>query len=254
MRVTVTQLPNTPNELAAAWPNLAAHVQAEKSELVLLPEMIFSPWLAASDQVDPAEWQAAIESHARWMGRLEDLAPAAVLGSRPVVDGDPYNESWLWDIESGLTPAHRKHYLPDEAGFWEATWYRPAPLDFQARAVNGVKVGFMICTDLWFSEHARGYAKQGVHIIANPRATEARTLDKWLAGGRAAAVMAGAYCLSSNHSGRADGVVFGGGGWMIGPDGDVLGVTSDDAPFLTLDIDLNLAEAAKLTYPRDVKE
>jgi N-carbamoylputrescine amidase len=66
--------------------------------------------------------------------------------------------------------------------------------------------------------------------------------------------MAGAYCLSSNHSGSADGVVFGGGGWMIGPDGDVLGVTTDDEPFITLEIDLGAAEAAKLTYPRDVKE
>jgi N-carbamoylputrescine amidase len=41
---------------------------------------------------------------------------------------------------------------------------------------------------------------------------------------------------------------------MIGPDGDVLGVTTDDEPFITLEIDLGAAEAAKLTYPRDVKE
>jgi N-carbamoylputrescine amidase len=254
MNVTVTQLPNAPTELEAAWPALVAHVAEQASELVLLPEMIFSPWLAASKTADPAQWEASIASHARWMGRFEDLAPAAVLGSRPVLDGAPHNETYLWDVDGGLTRAHRKHYLPNEAGFWEAEWYRPAPLDFRARSLNGALIGFMVCTDLWYTEHARSYAKQGAHIVANPRATEATTVDKWLVGGRAAAVLSGAYCLSSNHSGETDGVRFGGAGWIIDPDGAVLAVTSDDAPFITLEIDLAKAEAAKRTYPRDVQE
>jgi len=48
-------------------------------------------------------------------------------------------------------------------------------------------------------ERARAYGKVGVHLIVNPRATERSTLDKWLTGGRAAAVIAGAFCLSSNR-------------------------------------------------------
>jgi N-carbamoylputrescine amidase len=42
-------------------------------------------------------------------------------------------------------------------------------------------------------------------------------------------------------------------GWIIGPEsGDVLGVTSEGLPFLTLEIDLAAADLAKSTYPRYV--
>ncbi len=113
----------------------------------------------------------------------------------------------------------------------------------------------MICSDLWFAEHARGYARQGVHILANPRATERSSVDKWIAGGRAIAVMSGAFCLSSNRAGAGQGgVEFGGGGWVIDPNGNLLGLTTDAQPFVTVEIDPALAEAAKKTYPRDVKE
>jgi N-carbamoylputrescine amidase len=113
----------------------------------------------------------------------------------------------------------------------------------------------MICSDLWFGEHARGYARQGIHILANPRATEAQSLEKWIAGGTALAVMSGAYCISSNRAGAGQGEVsFAGGGWVIDPDGKLLARTSEAQPFVTVEIDPARAEAAKHTYPRDVKE
>ena len=48
------------------------------------------------------------------------------------------------------------------------------------------------------------------------------------------------------------GIRFGGEGWVIDPDGKVLGVTSEAEPFLTVDIELEDAVRAKGTYPRDV--
>jgi N-carbamoylputrescine amidase len=79
---------------------------------------------------------------------------------------------------------------------------------------------------------------------------------KWLAGGRAAAVMSGAFCLSSNRSGiDATGFEWGGHGWIIEPEeGDVLAVTDRGQPFVTVDIDLAVADTAKRTYPRYVTE
>ena len=100
---------------------------------------------------------------------------------------------------------------------------------------------------------AREYATQGVHLLVCPRATPAPTTDKWIAGGRAAAVVAGAYCLSSNFNGFCcPELDFGGTGWIIGPDGDLLGLTSAQKPYLSLEIDPAAAEAAKKTYPRYV--
>jgi N-carbamoylputrescine amidase len=257
IKVTVVQLPDPTPELEAAFAALVEHTKREKPDLVLLPEMPFYPWVGYTDQVDPAAWQAAVDAHEEWLSRLPALGAAAVLGTRPVLDaGVPFNDAFVWQAGSGAQFAHRKHYLPNEPGFWEATWYRPsADARFEAAEAGGLKVGFMICSDLWFGEHARGYARQGIHILANPRATEAQSVEKWIAGGTALAVMSGAYCISSNRAGAGQGgVSFGGGGWVIDPDGKLLARTSAAQPFVTVEIDPARAEAAKLTYPRDVKE
>ena len=59
MKVTVCELGNDSDALAQDWQSLVAHVKSEASDLVLLPEMPFHPWVAQIDQVDPTVWQAA---------------------------------------------------------------------------------------------------------------------------------------------------------------------------------------------------
>ena len=75
-----------------------------------------------------------------------------------------------------------------------------------------------------------------------------------MAGGRTAAVVSGAFCLSSCFGGRDRyGMQWAGRGWIIEPEeGDILAVTSRSQPFITLDIDLQVADRAKQTYPRYV--
>lgn len=70
MKVTVCELANDLNELAGDWEALVRHVRSEASDLVLLPEAPFHPWIARTDHFDPAVWQASVEAHDRWMGRL----------------------------------------------------------------------------------------------------------------------------------------------------------------------------------------
>lgn len=235
----------------AEWSRLVGHVAREQSELVLLPEMPFFPWIAAAKPFELQKWDASVEDHERWVARLSELAPAGVLASRPVAQRR--NEGFVWDSQ-GYRGVHDKYYLPDEEGFWETTWYERGEPNFIAAATMSIKVGLAICTELWFTEHARNYAQQGIHLLACPRATELATIDKWIAGGRAAAIMAGAFCISSNRSGEGSGIHWGGNGWVIDPDGEVLGLTSSEEPILTLDLDLEKAEAAKETYPRYVSE
>ncbi len=223
----------------------------EQSELVLLPEMPFFPWIAAAKPFELHKWEESVEEHESRVARLSELAPATVLASRPVAQRR--NEGFIWDSQ-GYRGVHDKYYLPDEEGFWETTWYERGEPNFTAAATTSIKVGLAICTELWFTEHARHYAQQGIHILACPRATELATVDKWIAGGRAAAIMTGAFCISSNRSGEGSGIHWGGNGWVIDPDGEVLGLTSSEEPILTLDLDLENAEAAKETYPRYVSE
>jgi len=255
MKATVCELPDDRAEFSAAWESLCEHTRENNSNLVLLPEMIFSGWLAATKEENVAAWNRSIEEHLDWIERLPELGARVVAGSRPaVVEGARQNLAFVWSQESGLRDVHAKRYLPNEPGFWEAEWYRRGPDEFSAVESEMGKTGFLICTELWFSRHARDYGQDGVQLLLCPRATESRSVEKWVVGGRTASVVSGAYCLSSNRSWKGtEGSQVTAAGWIIEPiNGEVLGRTTAEKPFLTLDIDLAEADRAKLTYPRDV--
>ena len=194
MKVTVCELSNEPVGFERDWQGLVSHVKAEASDLVLLPEMPFYTWPAWSKQKDNNTWKASVEAHDQWMPRLAEFAPAAVVGTRPVIkDSRFFNEGFIWEPASGYHSAHVKYYLPNEEGFWEANWYERGNEEFSLYQVNQIKIGFLICTELWFNAHARDYARQGIHLLVCPRATPGSTVDKWIAGGRTAAVVSGAF-------------------------------------------------------------
>jgi len=254
---TVCELPNEPEPFEVVWQGLVAHVAEHRSDVVVLPEMPFSPWIAATDDLDPAVWAKAVALHDEWLLRLAELGEATVVGSRPVtLDRRRLNESFAWHAVHGYQKTHYKYYLPDEPEFWEATWYERGEKQFDAAETANGTMGFLICTELWFTEHARTYGRQGAQMLICSRSTEASTTEKWIVGGRAAAVMSGAFCLSSNRGGvDARGHAWGGHGWIIEPDqGTVLGTTSAKRPFFTLEIDLSEADQAKIKYPRYVGE
>ena len=252
LRVTVCELECESSALERGWSGLVAHVREHASELVLLPEMPFFPWFPAVRAYDAATWQRAVDAHDRSIERLSNLAPAVVLGTRPINrESARYNEAFAWQADHGYRVVHHKSYLPDEEEFWEASWYHAGDKSFVPVEVGAARVGFQICTELWAMEHARLYGKAGVHVIACPRGTPHSSLDKWVAGGQVSAVVSGAFVLSSNRV-TPPGTVpsLGGRGFIIGPESDVRARTSRQEPFATADIDLGEAERAKRTYPR----
>lgn len=251
MRVTVTELPHEPWALEAAWADLCRHTAGEGSELVLLPELAFVEAVWERPQVDPERLAEIERLSERWMKRLPELGAPAVVGARPRRLGThTFIEAFLWTNSDGaLTPLRRKHFLPDEAGAWEARWFAQGEPDFPTFQAGELTFGVNICTELWALETFSGYAARGgLQAILSPRATGAATLDKWLAVGRVAAVRSGAYSLSSN---RVDPTgTYGGGGWVFDPDGRLLATTRDEVSFATVEIDLARAAAARETYPR----
>lgn len=253
MRITICQLTNIGGILPEEWDALAHHVAEEESDLLLLPEMPFSRWLAADFTVVREQWDDAVAEAEEWLGLLPDLSPTRVAGTRPCApDGRSLNRGFVVG-DDGVRDVHDKHYLPNESGFWERRWYEPAEASFAAFDVAGARAGMLICTEMWFFEHARSLGRDGVDLLLVPRATPHESLDLWLAAGRSAAVTAGAFCVSSNlYRGRGGPADLGGLGWVIDPDGEVLAVTDQAEPFATVEVDLAEAIAAKDTYPRYV--
>lgn len=257
LRVAVCQLDNRSGHRADALAALGRHVAETAAELVVLPELPFSAWLAAAREPDPEAWSASVAEHDAAIARLDELGAPAVVGSRPTVepDGKRHNAAFVWTPEQGAARVREKRYLPDEPGYWEASWYDRGELSHATCTVLGATVGVLLCTDLWFLEQAREYARAGTDLLCLPRATPHTSLSRWLAGGQVAAMCSGAYCLSSNQwDPDGSGTDCGGLGWVVGPDGDVLATTSPAQPFVTVEVDLEVARQAKSTYPRYVLE
>ncbi len=257
LTVTVTQWDARPASYEAQFDALCRHLAAHPCDLVLLPEMPFDQWLCAQETPDPARWAEAVQAHQAWQERLAAL-PATLVSTRPIIAADGRRLNRAYALTGGrCVDIHDKYYLPCEPGFWEAHWYDRGDGTFQPVRLGPALVGVQICTEMWFQAEARAYMKAGIDLVCVPRATGPGSLDKWLAGGRAAAVVAGAYCLSSNLwlpaevQGPED---LGGMGWIIDPDGEVLATTSRDQPFRTLSLDLTTARQAKASYPRYVRD
>ena len=257
MNVTVCQIDSRGGYLEEMMAGLAAHCREQSADFLLLPEMCFSEWLAADPEPDASKWHRAVEDHRRHIEQHTDFGVKAILGTRPIVrkNGSFRNEAYLWTPNRGAQAVHEKYYLPDEDGYWEHTWYDRGERCFDICRALGMRIGVQICTEMWFFEWARHYAASRADLLCVPRATPHGSLRKWLAGGQAAAVCAGAYCLSSNLwfpvGSNAD---CGGLGWIISPEGDVLAETSGEQPFATVPVDLALARTSKSTYQRYVPE
>jgi N-carbamoylputrescine amidase len=253
--VTVCQLRDERDAFETDWAELCAHTRRVRSELVLLPEMPFARWFAAVREFDARAWREAMEAHRRWEQRLDELGAPVVIGTRPVErNGRRLNEAFAVVPPTPARGVHEKRYLPDEEGYWEASWYERGDGVFDPIEVCGATLGVQICTEMWMLDVSRQYGLRGADVIAVPRATPAMSRERWLVGGRAAAIVSGTYCISSNRSGVSTAQDdFAGVGWIIDPDGEVLGVTLDTDPFVTCDLDLRRAAEAKVTYPRYVR-
>lgn len=109
MKITVCELPNDFTVFEHTWEQLVAHVSNNTSEIVLLPEMPFSPWLAQSNQFDARLWAEAVENHLTWIARLEELYPAVVISTRPVYSGETRNNlGYIWEQGTGMQDVHAK--------------------------------------------------------------------------------------------------------------------------------------------------
>lgn len=238
------------------WQLLARRVRWAKPDIVLLNEMPFGPWISAGKEPDPVLVRSSCALHEQGLALLQELGAPVVLGTRPIkCDGRLVNEAFVWSEASAIQGVHTKQYFPNEAGYYEARWFEAGERHFRVAQAGGLGVGFLICTEVMFNEHARHYGRQGAHLIAVPRAVGGGSLARWLTAIRMAAIVSGCYVLSSNRSGvDATGQRFGGRGWIVEPSGEMVAQTSSASPVVCYEIDLNSVSGAQREYPCYVPE
>jgi len=212
-------------------------ISENSGDIVLLPELPAYPWFAKYSKFNKRIWNEALKAHDDLIAKLGEIA---VVSTRPT--RQRLNQAFLWNGE--YVPIRSKYYMPNEEGFYERRWFDKGDREAKVVEWNGIRLGVLICSEVFFQELAREYAKLGVHVIFVPRATQA--IKRWLIALKMTAIVSGAFVASSNRYDNG----FSGRGWIISPEGDVLASTSQKKKFVTVDVDVDEAERAKRTYPR----
>jgi N-carbamoylputrescine amidase len=252
IRVSVVELPDNRDRFELAWPALLQHVSFAESDVVVLPELPASSWFGVTSSFDQSRWGRIVAAHDELVSRLDAFGSAIVIGSRAANVGDKrQNVAFVWSKESGLVDLHPKAILPEEPGFHEQSWYHPGTDDLKVVEVRGISIGVLLCSELMHTERARKLGNSGAAIIGVPRATGDH--QRWQIASQMAAIASGAFVLTSNRSGQAQGdpsVIFGGRSMIVDPDGAILAETGRDKSFASASIDLGASRTARTTYPR----
>ena len=110
-------------------------------------------------------------------------------------------------------------------------------------------VGFQLCSEMMFTEHAQDMGFDGAHLVVQPGRADMLRVGGSLR--KMSAIASGGYVASANRrSLRRD--HFAGGSWVLSPDAHALYETTKERPFAPAEIDLAVAERTKLEYPRDL--
>ncbi|WP_137927058.1 carbon-nitrogen hydrolase family protein [Cupriavidus sp. 2SB] len=238
----------------AAWETIRRTVALSHADILVTNEMPFGPWLAESQSFDKDAARRSVDLHHEALSALSRLEVGAVISSRPIFVGERLtNEAFV--VEGGVVrPIHRKQYFPQEEGWYEEAWFARDRDRFECIQVGQLRVGVLLCTELFFNENARHYGRQGADLIVVPRAS-GKGVEAWQTATMMAAIVSGAYVVSSNRAGHTPGgLMFGGTGLASTPDGLLISRTSSTDSLVVIDVDLEWSSTQKAAYPCYVNE
>lgn len=136
------------------------------ADLIFYGELTVSGYPPEDLVLKPAFQQACREALTGLAKDTADGGPAMLVGSPWKADGKLYNGLFL--LADGRIAAERfKHDLPNYGVFDEKRVFTAAPLQGPIN-FKSVRLGAMICEDLWFPEVSECLAESGAEILMVP--------------------------------------------------------------------------------------
>lgn len=232
-------------------PRLIARLEdvAERgARLAILPELPLNGWAPATPDRDEGDSEEVGGPRELSLRAAAQNAGVAVIGGHIVLDpsGRRFNEALLVNASGEVVLRYWKAHLPDEPGFHEVDHYEPGDRS-PGVARWDLAVGVQVCSDVNRPEGTHLLAALGAELVACPRATEAKTWDRWRTVLVANAMTSCVWVASVNRPAPECGVLLGGPSLLVAPDGEV--VVESDQTVVISDLDRERLAQARLGYP-----
>ena len=188
------------------------------ADLVVPGELALSGYPPEDLVLKPAFLDALAEAVDAIAAATADGGPAVLVTTPWRVDGRIYNAALLAD--TGKVVATRLKYdLPNYGVFDEKRVFAAGPMPGPI-AFRGVRLGVMICEDMWTADVTETLEESGAELLIVPNGSpfEHDKLDQRLNLAVARVVESGLPLVYVNQIGGQDEIVFDGGSFVVGVD------------------------------------
>lgn len=249
---------------------MARDAAAQGASLIVLQELHLGPYFCQSEDTSffnlaepiPGPSTERLGSLARELGAV---LVASLFERRTA--GLYHNTAVIFERDGSIAGKFRKMHIPDDPGYYEKFYFTPGDLGFHPVETSAGKLGVLVCWDQWFPEGARLMALRGADMLIYPTAIgwtpsepeddKARQRDAWQLAQRGHAVCNGLPVLSANRVGfeadpsrATDGLLFWGGSFVCGPQGEMLAEASaQEEQVLVCDVDGARSEEVRRIWP-----
>ena len=155
-----------------------AEAKGQGADLVVFPELTISGYPPEDLVLKPLFQDRAAAAVETLAAETKDGGPAIVVGAPWLENGKLYNAAFL--LDAGIVAAKRfKHDLPNYGVFDEKRVFAaappPGPVNFR-----GVRLGLMICEDMWTPDVTETLQESGAEILIVPNGSpyESDKLDE----------------------------------------------------------------------------
>ncbi len=193
--------------------------QALKADLLVTSELALIGYPPEDLVKKPAFLDAAQAHLERLAAHTDDGGPALLVGAPWREDGKLFNAMAL--LENGrIAQVVRKVHLPNYGVFDEMRVFDAAPLQ-EPISFKGMKLGVLICEDMWFADVAGHLKNRGAEVLIVPNGSpfETEKPDLRLEHAQARVRETGLGLVYVNQVGGQDELVFDGASFVLGRDG-----------------------------------
>jgi NAD+ synthase len=222
LSIAVAQINPTVGDIAGNTrliEDFAARAKAENADLMVTTELAISGYPPEDLVLKPGfqtRVQEAVEALAKDLH--QGGMPPVLLGAPWRIDGKLYNAALL--LEDGKIAHIRvKHELPNYGVFDELRVFEPGPLPGPI-PFKGVRLGVMVCEDLWFPDVAECLQESGAEMLIslNGSPFDVYKVDVRLNIAIERVTETGLASLYVNQVGGQDELAFDGGSFVVNPD------------------------------------